>query len=112
MREPQTEAMPEWIDLAADIRAVDGNHDLGAGALAQALTERGWSRSDEYKEATNAAMNFGDGYKHGRADALREASERVRELDLYNISQHGGRVELDAVLALLQAEPTPREVNP
>ena len=36
---------PEWIDLAADIRAVDGNHDLGAGALAAALTARGWTRA-------------------------------------------------------------------
>jgi hypothetical protein len=30
--------------LAADIRAVDGNHDLGASALAEALIERGWSQ--------------------------------------------------------------------
>ena len=39
------EVPPEWIDLAADIRAVDGNHDLGAGALAAALTARGWTRA-------------------------------------------------------------------
>lgn len=35
---------PEWPALANDIRAVDGNHDLGAGALAGALIERGWTR--------------------------------------------------------------------
>jgi hypothetical protein len=37
----------EWVSLAADIRAVDGNHDLGAGALASALTERGWTRLNQ-----------------------------------------------------------------
>lgn len=29
-------------DLAADIRLVDGGNSLGAGALAEALLERGW----------------------------------------------------------------------
>ena len=28
--------------LAADIRAIDGAHSLGAGALAEALIEKGW----------------------------------------------------------------------
>ena len=28
--------------LAADIRSVDGDHSLGAGALAEALINRGW----------------------------------------------------------------------
>ncbi|QXW04028.1 hypothetical protein [Rhodococcus globerulus] len=31
-------------ELAADIRAVDGNHDLGAAALADKLAELGWSK--------------------------------------------------------------------
>jgi hypothetical protein len=35
----------QWPDLANDIRLVDGNHDLGAGELAEALTKRGWSRT-------------------------------------------------------------------
>lgn len=42
--QPDRPEPPEWIDLAADIRSVDGNHDLGAGALAAALTARGWTR--------------------------------------------------------------------
>jgi hypothetical protein len=40
-----SEREPTWVALAADIRAVDGNHDLGAGALAEALVERGWRRT-------------------------------------------------------------------
>ena len=36
---------PEWVDLAADIRRIDGAHDMGAGALAEALTEAGWTRA-------------------------------------------------------------------
>jgi hypothetical protein len=36
--------------LAADIRAVDGNHDLGASALAEALIERGWSQRSSTAE--------------------------------------------------------------
>jgi hypothetical protein len=30
--------------LAADIRKIDGNHDLGAGALAERLVELGWRK--------------------------------------------------------------------
>ena len=41
---PAPTGEPEWTDLAADIRAIDGNHELGAGALAEALIERGWTR--------------------------------------------------------------------
>jgi hypothetical protein len=65
------ERPPEWIDLAADIRAVDGNHDLGAGALAAALTARGWTRASvptesgapdplrrTWQEGWDAAMRF------------------------------------------------------
>lgn len=36
--------MSQIEDLAADIREVDGNHDLGASALAQALSEKGWGK--------------------------------------------------------------------
>lgn len=32
-------------ELAADIRALDGSHSLGAGALAEALVSRGWIRA-------------------------------------------------------------------
>lgn len=31
-------------ELAADIRALDGNNDLGAAALAEALIEKGWGK--------------------------------------------------------------------
>ena len=31
-------------DLAADIREVDGNHDLGTAELAEALVAKGWTR--------------------------------------------------------------------
>lgn len=58
-----------------------------------------------------------------RADALREVAERVaslgyplflprRESPTWDQHAHPGTVERAAVLALLQAEPTPREVNP
>jgi hypothetical protein len=40
----------EWPELANDIRAVDGNHDLGAGELAARLVERGWRRSQPASE--------------------------------------------------------------
>ncbi|WP_139794562.1 hypothetical protein [Prescottella equi] len=36
--------MNQRDELAQDIRAVDGSHSLGAGELAERLTERGWSR--------------------------------------------------------------------
>lgn len=36
--------MNQHDELAQDIRAVDGSHSLGAGELAERLTERGWSR--------------------------------------------------------------------
>jgi hypothetical protein len=39
------EGEPEWPALANDIRRIDGNHDMGAGALAEALTQAGWSRA-------------------------------------------------------------------
>ncbi len=32
-----------WYVLANDIRIMDGNHDLGAGDLAEALIRRGWT---------------------------------------------------------------------
>ncbi|NKR90570.1 hypothetical protein GS483_00310 [Rhodococcus hoagii] len=36
--------MNQQDELAQDIRAVDGNHSLGAAELAERLIERGWSR--------------------------------------------------------------------
>jgi hypothetical protein len=62
---------PEWADaLAAEIRRVDGNHDLGAGALADALVPF-----------------VGDIVEAARRDALREAAAAIRaeagrEIDL------------------------------
>lgn len=43
-------------ELAADIRAVDGSHSIGAGALAEALVGRGWQRSQDV-EVTNVARD-------------------------------------------------------
>lgn len=38
-------------DLAQDIREIDGSHDLGAGALAEELWEKGWVRlPSKYEE--------------------------------------------------------------
>lgn len=37
-------ALTPTEELAADIRALDGNHDLGASELATALTELGWTK--------------------------------------------------------------------
>lgn len=34
------------LALAADIRRFDGNHDLGAAALAERLVEAGWTKAD------------------------------------------------------------------
>lgn len=47
---------PEWTELANDIRVVDGNHDLGAGALAAALTERGWTKREAREAAAGEAL--------------------------------------------------------
>lgn len=33
--------------LAGDIRRIDGNHSMGAAALAEALVAAGWGKSDE-----------------------------------------------------------------
>ena len=51
-REPRT----DWTDLANDIRRVDGNHDLGAGALAEALIERGWTKAAPDAALREAAL--------------------------------------------------------
>lgn len=34
------------VELAEDIRELDGNHDLGAGELAEGLIQRGWTTVD------------------------------------------------------------------
>lgn len=45
MSEIRSQATPARDELAADIREVDGNHSLGASALADLLVDRGWSKS-------------------------------------------------------------------
>ncbi len=37
-------------DLAADIRELDGNNDLGAAALAEALVAKGWVKGEPAPE--------------------------------------------------------------
>lgn len=44
MSEIRSQATPARDELAADIREVDGNHSLGASALADRLVDRGWSK--------------------------------------------------------------------
>ena len=53
--------------LAADIRAIDGNHDKGAGAIAEALIARGWVMFDSlpnYDQITSDA--YREGYNDGQ----------------------------------------------
>jgi hypothetical protein len=65
-------------------------------AIEAEAREQGRAEGDEYKEATDAAMNYGQ----GRADALREAAERVRALE--SDTQIVGFVDMkSAVLAIL-----------
>jgi glyoxylase-like metal-dependent hydrolase (beta-lactamase superfamily II) len=42
--------------LAADIRAIDGNHDKGAAELAEQLIARGWFSQSARLEASHAAL--------------------------------------------------------
>lgn len=44
MSEIRSQATPARDELAGDIREVDGNHSLGASALADRLVDRGWSK--------------------------------------------------------------------
>lgn len=44
MSEIRSQTTPARDELAADIREVDGNHSLGASALADLLVDRGWSK--------------------------------------------------------------------
>lgn len=39
-------------EMAMDIRAVDGNHDLGAAELAEKLVERGWAKPSPKDDAS------------------------------------------------------------
>jgi hypothetical protein len=43
--------------LAADIRAIDGNHDKGAAELAEQLIARGWFSQSARLEASNAKLD-------------------------------------------------------
>lgn len=49
------------FELAADIREVDGNHDLGAAEIAEKLIERGWGKHpvDKYPRADGDFMVLG-----------------------------------------------------
>jgi len=77
-----------WIDLAADIRAVDGNHDLGAGPLAHALIRRGWTRATEDNATRETLELAGEGLAGGLELAhLREALAREERDHLRTIDQ-------------------------
>lgn len=68
MSEIRSQAAPARDELAADIREVDGNHSLGASALADLLVDRGWSKP----RTVNSAAEL---------DALPVGSVLARNLD-------------------------------
>lgn len=73
----------EWPRLANDIRAEDGNHDLGAGELADRLTRRGWSQSALDVDARIALAEV-----TARMDAERQALTVIANI----IEAAGGQV--------------------
>ena len=81
MSEIRPQTTPARDELAADIREVDGNHSLGASALADLLVDRGWSKPRTVNSATEldalpaesvALFGITPGYK--RHDGLWETS--------------------------------------
>lgn len=60
-------------DLAQEIRRVDGNHDLGAGALAEKL----WPYIEGRLRAANLE-GWSEGYDDGRMDAELEYNSGYR----------------------------------
>jgi hypothetical protein len=65
--------------LAADIRAIDGNHDKGAAELAEQLIARGWLSQAARLEASHAALQSKLDAVAGLVEKWRatsEASER------------------------------------
>ncbi len=72
-------------DLAADIRAVDGDNDLGSGALAEALAELGWTKVapvvevplKDYKEGEAVLVLREGNWIEGRIDSISEMGNNV-----------------------------------
>ena len=109
-REPRT----DWTDLANDIRRVDGNHDLGAGALAEALIERGWTKAaPPPAEAVRAALKrlvATSDYEDGSGRALEDPSyDGCGFCGEYDLPHEVGEVVrlARALLAAPPAEPQP-----
>jgi hypothetical protein len=102
----------------------EGLAEIGAGGTPAFI--RGYNRgyddayehlADEYREATDAAMNYGDGYNAGRADALREdvLAAAINAADAHEWDL-GGSAKWAAAIArnyraLLAAEPAPAAVD-
>lgn len=80
--------------VAAMIREVDGNHELGAAALAEALVNRGVTIKTTAQRRTYAvATRLGDGSTRALSIAFATPSEAARELavmqgDDYYRDQH------------------------
>jgi hypothetical protein len=99
--------------LAADIRAIDGNHDKGAAELAEQLIARGWhpapagEREAKTLESINALVRefgFGQGeLDDDLAGCLRRAvdgqAERFKALEASNAAL---QVKLNAVAGLVE----------
>lgn len=63
---------PDAVDiLAAEIRRVDGNHDLGAGALAAALMP--WIRAAQAEALRDIALHYRRSMKIARDDRINAA---------------------------------------
>jgi len=93
--------------LAADIREVDGNHNMGAGALAESLIARGWRApvtKTKYREVGSAELSkvgdlvrsrwssSGAVWRITAVSAERDTRQkRIRDLTVESLS--GGRIE-------------------
>lgn len=65
--------------LAQDIRTIDGNHDTGAGELAEKLVEQGWVKlTDKYEDVEELLKTY---------DANDDASARLLTLMNYAVTK-------------------------
>lgn len=81
--------------LADDIRELDGNHNLGAEALAEKLIERGWVLIPERDEDLSEFFDGGvQPTQAGRVQGLinyvarRQAANVPKKLSAYKLNQH------------------------
>lgn len=70
-------------ELAQDIRRVDGNHDLGAGRLAEKLAEKGWVKIPGLRVIEDLAE-----------------LEALPEFSLIKFGERFGRVQMNTIAVL------------